>query len=64
MLAGSYMLTEAVDDVLRGETSHHAFASAYKHATFEMIDDAGHYSMVETPVRVAGIVERQVTAAN
>jgi hypothetical protein len=23
------------------------------HATFEMIDDAGHYSMLETPVRVA-----------
>jgi len=48
----------------RGETSHNAFAGAYKHATFEMIDDAGHYSMLETPVRVAGIIERQVTAAN
>ena len=28
-----------------------------------MIDDAGHYSMLETPVRVAGIIEKHVAAA-
>jgi 3-oxoadipate enol-lactonase len=28
-----------------------------------MIEDAGHYSMLETPVRVASIIEKQVAAA-
>jgi len=47
----------------RGEASHSAFAAAYPQATFEMIDDAGHYSMLETPVRVASIIEKHVAAA-
>lgn len=47
----------------RGEASHGAFAAAYPQATFEMIDDAGHYSMLETPVRVASIIEKHVAAA-
>lgn len=47
----------------RGDTSHNSFATAYPQATFEMIDDAGHYSMLETPVRVAGIIEKHVGAA-
>lgn len=47
----------------RGEPSHNAFALAYPRVTFETIDDAGHYSMLETPVRVASIVEKQVAAA-
>ena len=47
----------------RGEASHDAFAAAYPAATFEMIDDAGHYSMLETPVRVASIIEKRVVAA-
>lgn len=47
----------------RGGTSHDAFATAYPQATFEMIDDAGHYSMLETPVRVAGIIEKHLAAA-
>jgi 3-oxoadipate enol-lactonase len=46
----------------RGEASHNAFAAAYPQATFEMIDDAGHYSMLETPVRVASIIEKHVAA--
>jgi len=47
----------------RGEASHNAFEGAYKHATFETIDDAGHYAMLETPVRVASIIEKQVAVA-
>ena len=47
----------------RGDASHDAFAAAYPAATFEMIDDAGHYSMLETPVRVASIIEKRVAAA-
>ena len=47
----------------RGDTSHNSFATAYPQATFEMIDDAGHYSMLETPVRVVGIIEKHVGAA-
>jgi len=47
----------------RGEASHNAFAAAYGAATYEMIDDAGHYSMLETPVRVASIIEKRVAAA-
>ena len=47
----------------RGDASHNAFAAAYPAATFEMIDDAGHYSMLETPVRVASIIEKRVAAA-
>lgn len=48
----------------RGDASHSAFAAAYPQATFEMIDDAGHYSMLETPVRVASIIEKHVAAAS
>ncbi|WP_024512386.1 alpha/beta fold hydrolase [Bradyrhizobium sp. ARR65] len=47
----------------RGEASHNAFAAAYPQVSFEMIDDAGHYSMLETPVRVASIIEKHVAAA-
>jgi 3-oxoadipate enol-lactonase len=47
----------------RGEASHNAFAAAYAAATFETIDDAGHYSMLETPVRVASLIEKRLTAA-
>jgi 3-oxoadipate enol-lactonase len=47
----------------RGEASRNAFAAAYPQATFETIDDAGHYSMLETPVRVASIIEKRVAAA-
>ncbi|WP_027520767.1 alpha/beta fold hydrolase [Bradyrhizobium sp. Ec3.3] len=47
----------------RGEPSHNAFAAAYPRVTFETIDDAGHYTMLETPVRVASIIEQQVAAA-
>jgi pimeloyl-ACP methyl ester carboxylesterase len=48
----------------RGEASHAAFAAAYPRATFETIDDAGHYSMLETPVRVASIIEKRMAAAS
>ena len=37
--------------------------SVAKQATFETIDDAGHYSMLETPVRVASIIAKQMAAA-
>jgi 3-oxoadipate enol-lactonase len=47
----------------RDETFRGAFAAAYPHASFEIIDDAGHYTMLETPVRVASIIEKRVTAA-
>jgi pimeloyl-ACP methyl ester carboxylesterase len=47
----------------RGEAFHDVFATAYTQATFETIDDAGHYSMLETPVRVASIIEKRVAAA-
>jgi len=47
----------------RNEAFHSAFATAYPHATFETIDDAGHYAMLETPVRVASIIEKRVAAA-
>jgi 3-oxoadipate enol-lactonase len=47
----------------RNETFHAAFAAAYPHATFEIIDDAGHYTMLETPVRVASIIEKHAAAA-
>jgi 3-oxoadipate enol-lactonase len=40
-----------------------AIAAAYPHATFETIDDAGHYTMLETPVRVASIIEKRVADA-
>ncbi|MGO8909430.1 MAG: alpha/beta fold hydrolase [Bradyrhizobium sp.] len=47
----------------RNEVFRAAFAAAYPHATFEIIDDAGHYTMLETPVRVASIIEKRVAAA-
>jgi 3-oxoadipate enol-lactonase len=46
----------------RNENFRSAFTTAYPHATFETIDDAGHYAMLETPVRVASIVEKRVAA--
>jgi len=47
----------------RGEDSHNAFALAYPQATFELIDDAGHYAMLETPIRVASVIEKRLAAA-
>jgi 3-oxoadipate enol-lactonase len=47
----------------RNEAFRSAFAAAYPHATFEIIDDAGHYAMLETPVRVASIIEKRVASA-
>lgn len=44
----------------RGEATHNAFAAAYPQATFETIDDAGHYAMLETPIRVAAIIEKRL----
>jgi len=46
-----------------GAASRNAFAAAYPQAMFEIIDDAGHYAMLETPVRVASIVERRLAAS-
>jgi 3-oxoadipate enol-lactonase len=46
----------------RNEAFHNAFATAYPHASFEIIDDAGHYTMLETPVRVASIIEKRIAA--
>ncbi len=64
-LAASMHVVNGAQDIpfYRGEASHSAFAAAYAQATFEMIDDAGHYSMLETPVRVASIIEKHVAAA-
>jgi 3-oxoadipate enol-lactonase len=47
----------------RNDSFRSAFAAAYPHATFEIIDDAGHYTMLETPVRVASIIEKHTAAA-
>ncbi|MET0677185.1 MAG: alpha/beta hydrolase [Bradyrhizobium sp.] len=47
----------------RGDATHNTFAAAYRQVTFETIEDAGHYPMLETPVRVAGIIEAHVAAA-
>jgi pimeloyl-ACP methyl ester carboxylesterase len=64
LTAPMHVVSGALDiPFYRGEASHNAFAAAYSAATFEMIDDAGHYSMLETPVRVASIIEKQVAAA-
>jgi 3-oxoadipate enol-lactonase len=59
-----HVVTGALDiPFYRGEPLRNAFALAYPRVTFEAIDDAGHYSMLETPVRVASIIEKQVAAA-
>ncbi|MGP8121376.1 MAG: alpha/beta fold hydrolase [Xanthobacteraceae bacterium] len=42
----------------RNDAFRNAFTAAYPRATFEVIDDAGHYTMLETPVRVASIIEK------
>lgn len=47
----------------RGPASHDAFAAAYPQATYETIDEAGHYTMLETPVRVAAIIEKRAAAS-
>jgi pimeloyl-ACP methyl ester carboxylesterase len=64
-LAAPLHVVNGAQDILfyRGEASHSAFASAYPAASYETIDDAGHYSMLETPVRVASIIEKRVAAA-
>jgi 3-oxoadipate enol-lactonase len=64
-LAASMHVVNGAQDIpfYRGDASHNAFAAAYSAATFEMIDDAGHYSILETPVRVASIIEKRVAAA-
>ncbi|MBC9879807.1 alpha/beta hydrolase [Bradyrhizobium sp. INPA01-394B] len=62
--ATMHVVTGALDiPFYRGEPLRNAFALAYPRVTFEVIDDAGHYSMLETPVRVAGIIEKQLAAA-
>lgn len=61
LAAPMHVVTGALDiPFYRGEPLRNAFALAYPHVTFEVIDDAGHYSMLETPVRVASIIEKQV----
>ena len=45
----------------RGAPLRNAFALAYPRVTFESIEDAGHYSMLETPVR-ARASSKQVAA--
>lgn len=58
-----HVVTGALDiPFYRGEPLRNAFALAYPRVEFETIDDAGHYSMLETPVRVASIIEKQVAA--
>lgn len=61
LAAPLHVVTGALDiPFYRGETLRNAFSSAYPRVTFETIDDAGHYSMLETPVRVASIIEKQL----
>lgn len=61
LVAPMHVVTGALDiPFYRGEPLRNAFALAYPRVTFEIIDDAGHYSMLETPVRVASIIEKQV----
>lgn len=47
----------------RNDAFRAAFSAAYANPGFEQIEDGGHYTMLETPVRVAAIVEKQVLAA-
>ncbi len=65
MISLEFDVVNGAQDIpfFRGEASHNAFAAAYSAATFEMIEDADHHSMLETPVRVASIIEKQVAAA-
>ncbi|MDA9432112.1 alpha/beta fold hydrolase [Bradyrhizobium sp. CCBAU 51627] len=64
LAAPMHVVTGALDiPFYRGEPLRNAFALAYPRVTFEIIDDAGHYSMLETPVRVASIIEKQLAAA-
>jgi pimeloyl-ACP methyl ester carboxylesterase len=61
LAAPMHVVTGALDiPFYRGEPLRNAFALAYPRVTFEIIDDAGHYSMLETPVRVASIIEKQL----
>ena len=61
LAAPLHVVTGALDiPFYRGEPLRNAFARAYPRVTFENIDDAGHYSMLETPVRVASIIEKQL----
>lgn len=61
LAAPMHVATGALDiPFYRGEPLRNAFALAYPRVTFETIDDAGHYSMLETPVRVASIIEKQM----
>ena len=61
LAAPLHVVTGALDiPFYRGEPLRNAFALAYPRVTFEVIDDAGHYSMLETPVRVAGIIEKRL----
>lgn len=64
LAAPLHVATGALDILFyRGEPLRNAFALAYPSVTFETIEDAGHYSMLETPVRVASIIEKQMAAA-
>ena len=63
LTAPLHVVTGALDiPFYRGEPLRNAFSLAYPSVTFETIEDAGHYSMLETPVRVASIIEKQVAA--
>jgi pimeloyl-ACP methyl ester carboxylesterase len=64
-LTGPLHVVSGAQDIpfYRNETFRGAFAAAYPQATFEIIDDAGHYTMLETPVRVASIIEKRIAAA-
>jgi 3-oxoadipate enol-lactonase len=64
LAAPMHVVNEAQDIAFyRGDASHSAFAAAYPAASYEVIDDAGHYSIPETPARVASIIEKRGAAA-
>jgi pimeloyl-ACP methyl ester carboxylesterase len=64
LAAPMHVVTGALDiPFYRGEPLRNSFALAYPRVTFEIIDDAGHYSMLETPVRVASIIEKRLVGA-
>jgi 3-oxoadipate enol-lactonase len=64
-LTGPLHVVSGAQDIpfYRNDAFRAAFAAAYPQATFETIDDAGHYTMLETPVRVASTIEKRVAAA-
>jgi 3-oxoadipate enol-lactonase len=57
-----HAVADAVASQLNSDAFHGSFAAA-PHASFEVIDDAGHYTLLETPVRVASIIEKHIASA-